>query len=81
MAHYFAYQVIMDPRGTAKNKKLIKMIRYITQEGKCAGCQTEFRFGDLTLDRILPGAANGAYNLNNVQLMCQPCNGRKGALY
>ena len=81
IAHYFGYLTITGTKGVAKNKKLIKMIRYITQEGACAGCQREFRFVELTLDRILPGAANGAYDLANVQLMCQPCNGRKGDRY
>lgn len=81
IAHYFGYHVITDTKGAAKHKKLIKMVRYITQEGECVGCQVEFPFEDLTLDRIVPGAAYGAYDLHNVQLMCQPCNGRKGSNY
>ena len=81
IAHYFGYRPIMKKKGTARDKKLIKLIRYITQEGECAGCQTEFRFDDLTLDRIKPGKANGIYDLRNVQLMCHPCNQRKGASY
>ena len=81
ITHYFGYRAIVKKKGTARDKKLIKLIRYITQEGECAGCRTEFRFDDLTLDRIKPGKANGTYNLRNVQLMCQPCNHHKGASY
>ena len=81
IAHYFGYRSMMRKAGRAKDRKLIKLIRYITQEGECAGCRTEFRFDDLTLDRIKPGKANGAYNLRNVQLMCQPCNNHKGDNY
>ena len=81
IAHYFGYRAIMKKKGTARDKKLIKLIRYITQEGECAGCRAEFRFDDLTLDRIKPRKANGTYNLRNVQLMCQLCNQRKGASY
>ena len=79
IAHYFGYCPIIGKKGSAKDKRLIKLVRYVTQEGQCAGCRTEFRFDDLTLDRILPGKAKGTYELPNVQLMCQPCNNSKGA--
>ena len=79
IAHYFGYHPIIEENSGVRQKRLLKMIRYVTQEGKCAGCRTEFRFDDLTLDRILPGKAKGTYELPNVQLMCQPCNNSKGA--
>ncbi len=79
--HYFGYSEVMGLKGSARKRTLIKLIRYITQEGECAGCRTEFQFSDLTLDRKRPGKANGTYKLLNVQLMCQPCNGAKGASY
>ncbi len=79
---YFGYkETIREVKGTAKDKRLIKLTRYISQEGECAGCRTEFQFDDLTLDRIRPGNANGTYNLRNVQLMCQHCNCAKGSTY
>lgn len=81
IAHYFGYFKMMEPKGAARYKRLIKLIRYITQEGECAGCGTEFQFDDLTLDRIKPGKENGKYELPNVQLMCQPCNNGKGDSY
>ena len=81
ISHYFGYRAMIETKGTARDKKLIKLIRYVTQEGECTGCGNEFGFDDLTLDRILPGKANGTYQLPNVQLMCEPCNNRKGASY
>ena len=81
VAHYFGYAEVIETNGTARDKKLIKLTRYVTQEGECAGCQTEFPFDHLTLDRIKPGKAEGDYQLANVQLMCEPCNNLKGASY
>ena len=81
VAHYFGYWHILGKEGTKKKKELLKLVRYITQEGACDGCGTEFQFSDLTLDRIKPGKAKGEYVLPNVQLMCGPCNNRKGANY
>ena len=78
IAHHFGYCEVMGLKGSAKGLKIIKLIRYITQEGECAGCQTEFEFSNLTRDRIKPGASGGEYKLPNVQLMCQSCNNEKG---
>ena len=79
IAHYFGYRPIIEKNAAVRCRRLIKLVRYVIQEGLCAGCRTEFRFDDLTLDRILPGKAKGIYELPNVQLMCQPCNNSKGA--
>ena len=79
IAHYFGYDKIVGPKGVSRYRKRLKLIRYITQEGMCTGCQIEGRFSDLTLDRIRPGKRDGAYELSNVQLMCKPCNNSKGA--
>ena len=81
IAHYFGYCEVVGQKGSARDKRLIKLTRYITQEGVCAGCQTEFQFSDLTLARIKPGKYDGVYKLPNVQLMCGRCNKLKGARY
>ena len=81
VAHYFGYCEVVGQKGSARDKRLMKLTRYITQQGVCAGCQTEFQFSDLTLDRVKPGNLNGKYKLPNVQLMCRPCNNLKGARY
>ena len=81
IADYFGYYAMMEAKGAGKEKRLTKLVRYITQEGACSGCHVEYQFADLTLDRIKPGNAGGTYNLLNVQLMCQPCNNGKGSSY
>ena len=81
IAHYYGYRDILNTKGSARDKKLIKLFRYVTQEGECPGCRKEFPSDDLTLDRILPGKIGGLYELRNVQLMCQPCNNGKRASY
>ena len=81
IAHYFGYREMVWPKGKSGKMMLIKLVRYITQEGVCAGCQTEFSYGDLKRDRIKPGKLGGEYELPNVQLMCEPCNDAKGARY
>ena len=81
IAHYFGYCEVVEQKGSARDKRLIKLTRYMTQEGVCTGCRTEFQFSDLTLDRNKPGKYDGVYKLPNVQLMCRPCNNLKGARY
>ena len=78
IGHYFGYDDIVSCDGQAKDKTLIKLVRYVAQEGDCVGCGMEFPFNQLTLDRVKPGAHGGEYILANVQLMCQPCNNQKG---
>ena len=81
IAHYFGYRRVLGMDGTRRKKRIYKMVRYITQEGVCEGCRTEFQYGALTVDRVKPGHVQGKYILPNVQLMCRPCNERKGANY
>ena len=79
IAHYFGYRPIIEKDESIRKKIFIKLIRYVTQEGKCPECRTEYRFDDLTVDHIRPRKAGGEIKLSNAQLMCQPCNNRKGA--
>ena len=81
IAHYFGYQAIIEQNGAAKNRSLMKLVRYVTQEGECPGCNREFPFNKLTIDHIVPKSAGGKNELTNVQVMCWPCNNSKGASY
>ena len=81
IAHYFGYCPIIEKYEPIRIKIFIKLIRYVTQEGKCPRCRTEYRFDDLTVDHRRPRKAGGEINLSNAQLMCQPCNVRKGATW
>lgn len=44
----------------------------------CRQCKTR---EDLTLERILPGRWGGTYTLDNVTILCAPCNERRGHSY
>ena len=78
IAHHFGYQELVEIRGNARNRTLIKLVQYVNQEGQCSECRKEFPFDEITLDHVIPRSANGALELLNVQLMCQRCNGLKG---
>ena len=77
VAHYFGYCHILGKDDSKRNKALLKLARYIIQEGVCAGCNTEFPYNRLTVDRIIRGREQGIYKWSNVQLLCRPCHNLK----
>ena len=51
---------------------------HVKQKGKCAICKS--RLSDtFHRDHIIPIALGGDSDISNIQLLCQPCNSRKGA--
>ena len=44
--------------------------------GRCVECGSRF---DLQYDHVIPVALGGAGTVENVQLLCAPCNQGKGA--
>ena len=48
------------------------------QRGCCAICKTKLT-SRFHRDHIIPVALGGTSNIDNIQLLCQPCNSKKGA--
>ena len=76
-----------DPEGIALAKKR-KTKAYKTednfdylygkQRGHCLGCTEHFQSKHLTFDHKTPQAKDGSHELENLQLLCGPCNSIKG---
>jgi 5-methylcytosine-specific restriction endonuclease McrA len=53
---------------------------FFHQKGRCASCRIKFNASvKQQIDHIVPIAKGGTSNRQNLQLLCQPCNGSKGA--
>jgi len=54
---------------------------YKYQQGKCACCNKEILFNELTEDHIIPLSWGGSNYRQNIQLLCMTCNSSKGAYH
>lgn len=61
------------------SKIQLKRMLLKEQGSRCAECGKHKSRAQLQLDRIIPDAWGGDYDFGNVQLLCGPCNRRKGA--
>ena len=61
-----------------ERSKNIKHLLFGKQEGICNGCKRHFPFNNFTLDHIVPLAVGGADIDENLQLLCNWCNSKKG---
>jgi hypothetical protein len=73
---------LQPPRGAPgeRNSRVIpqdvKIAVTLRDQGKCVQCgATE----DLNFDHKIPWSRGGANTVSNIQLLCGPCNRRKGA--
>ena len=48
------------------------------QEGRCKGCRHEFLFPNFEVDHVVPKSQGGGDEVENLQLLCNACNRRKG---
>lgn len=51
---------------------------YRAQEGKCNICRNDLH-NAFCRDHILPVKLGGTSDISNIQLLCRPCNSRKGS--
>ena len=65
------------PRQKAYNHPDIKRHLFGQQEGRCACCGDTKDFADCQVDHIQPRAEGGSDNLDNLQILCGPCNREK----
>ena len=70
------------PRRTDVGKlppyKTHKHTLFGKQEGICNGCRIAFPFQNFTVDHVVPQAKGGTHHIDNLQLLCNACNSRKG---
>ena len=64
------------PRLFSREEKLAK---YFAQGGRCARCGQPFPFEEMEGDHIEPWSEDGDTDMDNLQMLCRPCNRRKGA--
>ena len=67
-----------EPRRRKPISKLVKQGLYRNQNGKCMYCGRKLALADMHVDHRTPVAANGSDNDKNLQMLCSPCNTRKG---
>lgn len=63
-------------RGTVSAAAEMKLIK--AQKGLCAACHRPFG-PNFHRDHVMPLALGGQHEINNLQLLCPPCNLSKGA--
>ena len=49
------------------------------QEGFCNGCGIFFPFQNFTVDHVIPQSKGGTHHIDNLQLLCNACNSKKGS--
>lgn len=68
-----------EPRNSAKRKRIpddIKQYVWVRDGGQCQSCGATV---ELQFDHIIPISMGGSSNVENLQVLCGPCNRSKAA--
>jgi len=65
--------------GKLPHYKTHKHTLFGQQEGLCNGCRIAFPFQNFTVDHVVPQSKGGTHHIDNLQLLCNACNSKKGA--
>ena len=68
-----------DDVGKLPPYKTHKHTLFGQQEGLCNGCRITFPFQNFTIDHVVPQSKGGTDHIDNLQLLCNFCNSKKGA--
>ena len=81
MALFEDFFIEEQPRRKRKPiSKLINEGLYKRQRGRCMYCGRKVALADMHVDHKTPVNRNGSDSEKNLQILCGPCNTRKGAM-
>ena len=78
MAREEQYEEHHDDSGRPVIPWGVKNKLFMAQKGKCFYCGTIHRMGYFEVDHMYPFSRGGSDDIGNLQLLCAPCNMRKG---
>ncbi len=59
--------------------QLHKILRDDIDDG-CEYCHCALHYGNVSIDHAVPTSRKGSFSIENIRLVCKPCNTKKGAL-
>ncbi len=73
------FDIFFDDAPTRKRiGKTERQMLYKVQGGRCMYCGRKLSLADMHVDHKTPVVRRGSNSMSNLQLLCAPCNTRKG---